>query len=65
MNEGLKVVAIMCATFLAIASMMLGYNVYTDAKRRDMYLECLKTVERINENADHRFMASTPTCWVR
>lgn len=62
MTESLKAIAITCATFIAIALVMAGYNIHTDAKRRDAYLECLKSNERVmalNPNA------SGSSCYLR
>lgn len=61
MNEGIKVVLITCATFVLLGAMTAGYNLHTDAKRRDVYLECLKSQERIAQFGD-RF---TSSCYLR
>lgn len=61
MSEGIKVVLITCLTFVALGAMTVGYNLYTDAKRREVYLECLKSQERIAQNGE-RF---TSSCYLR
>ena len=43
--------------------MTVGYNLYTDAKRRDLYLECLKANERV-ALANERGYLATSSCYL-
>ncbi len=50
---------------LTLTSMSVGYNLYTSAKNRELYVECLKMVERIAKEADRNSLVSTPNCYLR
>ena len=62
MTESLKAIAITCLTFIALAAMTTGYNLYTEHKRREVYLECLKSNERVLELKPNAF---TSSCYLR
>ena len=62
MSEGIKVVAMTCLTFVLLGAMTTGYNLYTEHKRREVYLECLKSNERVLELRPNAF---TSSCYLR
>lgn len=54
-------------TIVLVAAMTLSYHLYSDAKRREAYFECLKVTERIIQD-DYRQgirITSTPHCSLR
>jgi hypothetical protein len=50
-------IAIAC-TLIAIASVFAGTILYNNAQNRALYLECLKTYERIAATSGDRFIGS-------
>lgn len=50
-------IAIM-GTLIAIAAVFVGALLYNSAQNRAMYLECLKTYERVSANSGDRFIGS-------
>ena len=58
MNQYDKSTLVIGATLVTIASIIVGAFLYTSAQNRALYLECLKTYERIAATSGDRFIGS-------
>lgn len=60
---------VLLGTLVLLCAMVVGYHLYTNAKNRELYAECLRVSERMSANKNREGNAvqivSTPTCYLR